>query len=354
MTNFSDFAVQLKDFEALQNFWHITNGIYLWEYITTLDFELDIIRGRRSYRWTIWIYSLARTALLISIILNFVGLNVTTPVNCQVLVTLQVAVAYVSLVSASLLVTIRMLIYLQLRATWDPTVQACVILNSEEIKPTLITTLITDTILLVTMLVGLFRLLTDGSCGSRLIRLLWKQGIIWLLIATVAGVPPVASSTSFPVYLLSHRYMNDPGIHFLNLNAPFNLMFQLPAVIINTIAATRIYRSLADYTFGSSSMYYYIFRFLSSPALIIVGGSFCSSLDVGSSRGDTKASKMKWNNLTPISRNRIEVTVDTAYEQYPTSRTTLSVGTHQGDKRHELSVGSDLPVECAIETGIAK
>jgi hypothetical protein len=51
-------------------------------------------------------------------------------------------------------------------------------------------------------------------------------------------------------------------------------MFQLPSVITNTIAATRIYRSLADYTFGTSNMYYYILRFLSSPALIIVGGSF--------------------------------------------------------------------------------
>jgi hypothetical protein len=28
-----------------------------WEYITSLDFELDIIRGRRSYRWTIWVCS---------------------------------------------------------------------------------------------------------------------------------------------------------------------------------------------------------------------------------------------------------------------------------------------------------
>jgi hypothetical protein len=28
-----------------------------WEYFTTLDFELDIIRGRRSYRWTIWVSS---------------------------------------------------------------------------------------------------------------------------------------------------------------------------------------------------------------------------------------------------------------------------------------------------------
>jgi hypothetical protein len=84
--------------------------------------------------------------------------------------------------------------------------------------------------------------------------------------------------------------------------------------------------------------------------LITVGGSFCSSLDA---KSDTRFSKMKWNNPAPISRNRIEVAVDTAYEQYPTSQTTLSVGTYQGDKLHELSAGSDLPVECAIEIGIA-
>ncbi|KAF8490685.1 hypothetical protein F5888DRAFT_1099171 [Russula emetica] len=263
---------------ALQNFWHATNGIYLWEYVTTLDFELDIIRGRRSYRWTIWIYSLARAALLISIILNLVDLNVTTPMmNCQALITLQVVAAYVSLINASLLIIVRIIAIwnknkfavaiagitwvtnvslairavVRLRATRHPILQICVILNSEEIKPTHVTTLITDTILLVTMLVGLFRLLTDSSSAFGLGRLLWKQGVIWLLIATVAGVPPTA-------------------FIFLNLNVPFNLMFQLPAVITNTIAATRIYRSLADYTFGSSSI----------------------SLDAGSSKSDTKASKI--------------------------------------------------------------
>jgi hypothetical protein len=61
---------------------------------------------------------------------------------------------------------------------------------------------------------------------------------------------------------------------------------------------------------------------------------------------------MKWNKTRSISLNPIEVTVDTAYEHYPTSRTTLGVGTQQDDKPHELSVVSDS--ECAIETGIAK
>ena len=122
-------------------------------------------------------------------------------------------------------------------------------------------------------------------------------------------------------------------------------MFQLPSVITNTIAATRMYRSLAN-------TYYYILRFFSSPALIIIGGSFCSSLDPGLSKNDIKVSKIKWNNPATSTLNRIEVAVDTSHEQYPTSQTTLSVGVQQGDKAHELSVGSDL--ECTIETGIKK
>ena len=73
------------------------------------------------------------------------------------------------------------LIYLQLRATWDPTIQTCVILNSDAIKPTLIITVITDIILLVTMLVGLSPLITDSSCAFGLGRLLWKQ-VGWLVL----------------------------------------------------------------------------------------------------------------------------------------------------------------------------
>ena len=132
-------------------------------------------------------------------------------------------------------------------------------------------------------------------------------------------------------------------------------MCQLPSVITNTIAATWIYRSLADYTFGTSKMYCYIPRSLSSPALIIIGDSFCSSLEPGFIKNDNKASKIKWNNPAPSSLNRIEVAVDTAHEQHPTSRTTFSQGAQQqGDKPHESGVGSDLQVESARETGIAK
>jgi hypothetical protein len=105
-------------------------------------------------------------------------------------------------------------------------------------------------------------------------------------------------------------------------------MFHLPSVVTNTIAATQIYRSLADYKFESTNV------------------------DASLSKSDIKVSKIKRNKSAPISLNRIEVAVDTTYEQYPRSRTTHSVDAQQGDKPHELSVSSDL--ECTTESGSAK
>jgi hypothetical protein len=31
-----------------------------WEFITTLDYEWDVIRGHRPYRWTIWVCDFGR------------------------------------------------------------------------------------------------------------------------------------------------------------------------------------------------------------------------------------------------------------------------------------------------------
>ena len=78
---------------------------------------------------------------------------------------------------------------------------------------------ITDFILLVTMLFGLLRFRLRGAGSFGLGRLLWKQvslavlgclqfspsanvisireGVMWLLLATIAELPPVVRPTSF-------------------------------------------------------------------------------------------------------------------------------------------------------------
>ena len=123
-------------------------------------------------------------------------------------------------------------------------------------------------------------------------------------------------------------------------------MFQLPSVTVTIIAATRTYRSLAEFAGGSTEMYYFL-RSLSSP------GSFLSmtrSTLEGLPENDNRVSKIRWNNPAPIVHSQNAISVDTSHLQYPTSQTSLSVGAQLSDKPPELSVGSDL--ESAVENHV--
>jgi len=285
MVNFHDPAVIAKDLLALQRLNLVTDGIYIWEFFTTLDYEFNIIRGRRPYRWTIWIYSLARIASLLDVVLDLIYINSTTPINCQVWVTLQMMAGYLGLVVASFLIVIRIIaiwnrdkivmaiaasvwftnvavsirVVVQLRSYWKTVTQHCVVSNSESSKLNLIVLGITDIVLLFILLVGLLRFRKDGGGTFGIGLLLWKQGVWWLFLAAAAEVPPVV-------------------LIILNLNPPLNLIFQLPLSITMSIAATRMYRSLSDFLSGVAE-------------------------------STSRVSKLHWNQ-TPF--NRVEVIVDTS------------------------------------------
>jgi len=230
-----------------------------WEFFTTLDYEWRVFRGRSPYRWTIWIYSVTRVAGLMGAILSLVGLDVTTPINCQLWISSELFFSYTSLATASLLIVLRIIAIwnmneivmsiaigtwvinvalliqgvARLRATWVPTELTCVVYNSTENALTLISMAVADIVLLLMMLVGLLRLRYHGCATSGLTHLLWKQGLIWTAVATVAEVPPAVMIV-------------------LNLNGPLDIIFQVPAVVTMTIAATRMHRSLVCFTSGSS------------------------------------------------------------------------------------------------------
>ena len=77
-----------------------------WEFATTLDYEWNIIRRHRPFRWTVWVrvnalfllgfaaqilsravwqvYSTTRISTLVAVILVLVGVDVTVPSNCVV------------------------------------------------------------------------------------------------------------------------------------------------------------------------------------------------------------------------------------------------------------------------------
>jgi len=192
-------------------------------------------------------------AALLAVIVNMIGFDAASPINCQAWVTSEVLLAYIAVACASMLIVLRtiaiwnrdkivsliaiclwwtnigFLIHstVTLRSSWAPVARTCSVLNTDISKYNLLSTLCTDVILFITMLAGLFRLrLGAGTFG--LGRLLWTQGVIWCLLATMALLPAA-------VFI------------YLNLNPPLNLMFQTPALVVLVIAATRMYRSLTDF-----------------------------------------------------------------------------------------------------------
>jgi len=122
----------------------------------------------------------------------------------------------------------------RIRSTWSPEANSCARLNLESTKPALIGSLITDVVLLLIMLSGVLRLRLEAVGAFDLGHILWKQGLNWLLLATVAEVPPLV-------------------LMYLDLNEPTSLIFRTPSIIIMSIAATRMYRSLIDFASSDSS-----------------------------------------------------------------------------------------------------
>ncbi|KAH9956527.1 hypothetical protein BC827DRAFT_1270892 [Russula dissimulans] len=293
MVNFRDPVEIAQDQLAVTRLWHATAGLYMWEFVITLDYEWSIIRGDRPYRWTIWIYCLTRVAALISVILSLVGNDVPAPYNCEIQTIFQFGSGYLAVASASLLMVLRMCVTFfrvmqqceagttsiaiwnkkkiitavaitvwminvpflihgitRIHGAWTPDEATCLVLDIESNKPNFIVTLCTDIVLLVIMLIGCFvwafmnvaRSELDASCGDRCgvdtslrpgcslstdVLLIFK-GLIWLVIATLAEVPPM-------VFLC------------LNLNNPYNHMFMITSMVAISIGATRIHRQLVDF-----------------------------------------------------------------------------------------------------------
>ncbi|KAI0066057.1 hypothetical protein BV25DRAFT_1912860 [Artomyces pyxidatus] len=252
-TNWNDPARIANDYAAFVKLIHVLGGLYIWEFFANLDFEWDVFCGKRKYRWTLWLYIGCRVAALSAVITMFVGYDAGTPINCEAWNVFVFIFPYTTFVCASALIVLRIAaiweknwlvlttailawltntgFYLHSvvisRAVWDAKAGWCAVLNSNETRDNIVVTLVTDLLLLFLMSVGLLRWRRAGMVGG-IWSILYNQGLLWVLVVTLAEVPAT-------VFIL------------LDLNPPFNLMFQVPELVIMAIGASRIYRGLADY-----------------------------------------------------------------------------------------------------------
>ncbi|KZV74198.1 hypothetical protein PENSPDRAFT_226216 [Peniophora sp. CONT] len=195
---------------------HIVCGVYIWEWVTSLGYELDFYTGRRPWRWTLWVYLLCRYCVLGAVINLLVVLNAPGQLACLTWAKFQFLFTFTGVSLASLLIALRSIaiwgkhplsfvlagtsILAQLAvlvrsiivatAVWEVEAQDCVLPESARATlPVLATTFAVDLLLLLLMLSGLLRKRDARRFG--IWRFLWAQGLLWLALAVAVELPTV-------------------------------------------------------------------------------------------------------------------------------------------------------------------
>ncbi|KAI0265604.1 hypothetical protein BC834DRAFT_167658 [Gloeopeniophorella convolvens] len=254
MVNFNDPSVIETDFVIYIKLVHLAGGLYMWEYFTTLDYEWSYITGKRPYRRTIWLYAIGRLLSVVTTVLILLAVNVKSPINCQAWQTFNLFLSYLAFACASGLFMLRVIaiwlwarpivvlsvalslvnlaisLYgvIETRMTWVPGL-GCTPIGNDWLAPARVSVnavFATDVILCILQFIGLLRFGRTRTHG--IWQLLYKQGLIWLVAATM-------------VECLAAVFVN------INLNGPLSLMFELPSLYAMQICTARFYRVLMDF-----------------------------------------------------------------------------------------------------------
>jgi len=193
----------------------------------------------------------ARWFTLLLVIIEFVNLNTMASLNisCQAVITSGFTFGTVSLLSASTSVILRTFalweqnkviiaigstLWLANATTYIYTVStfrglkldgACLYIHSSRANVIVLSTFITDFVLLTLMLAGILRWHNNRRKGG-IWWLLYTQGLVWVAVFTLVGLPSV-------IFVM------------LNLNDPMNMMFLFPEVVSMTICTSRMHLGLS-------------------------------------------------------------------------------------------------------------
>jgi len=100
----------------------------------------------------------------------------------------------------------------------------CDVDHMEDTRVTILSSFITDLVLLSLMLSGILRW-KEGRQKGGIWWVLYKQGLFWVVVFTLADIPPLIFIS-------------------LNLNDVMNRMFMLPGMVVMSIGALRMHREL--------------------------------------------------------------------------------------------------------------
>ncbi|KAG5646356.1 hypothetical protein DXG03_003679 [Asterophora parasitica] len=241
-----------RDAAAFNKFMHTLLGLYIWEWCTSLDFDWQYLSGKKKFRWPMIFYFLNRYCLLFALMGIAIALNVTTEINCQGLYTFNQCFGNAAIGLASINLSLRtMAVWSQrwyivvplvgvilghwslllhgvlLKAAWVPGV-GCIITSTDNnlLAITFIYSMVFDFCVLS---LTAFKLFLGSANSSRLVTLIFNDGLIYFAIAFLAN-------------LIATIFM------LLNLNPVMSIIANVPAAIASSIVACRAVRRLSNYT----------------------------------------------------------------------------------------------------------
>ncbi|KAH9015237.1 hypothetical protein EDB84DRAFT_1527108 [Lactarius hengduanensis] len=243
---------------------HVLGGIYIWEWVSTVQFEWEVFTGRRRFRWSFVVYELCRTLCLASIITLVAGLNLAHYINCEAWLRALLVFSYFSIAFSSLLILLRgvaiwgrsltVLVFtasvwlcnigtsiysvMQGSVVWVPVINTCLITQTTRFRWGITVNLITDVILLTVMFAGVL----NKRSTTGLWRVLYIQGLLWILVAVLSKILPATLSwINIDEKLISYDSQMFQAPHSTVL------CFARSSVFLMVIMATRVYRDLFEY-----------------------------------------------------------------------------------------------------------
>jgi len=233
---------------------HVFGGLYIWEWLTSLGYEWDVVTGRRKVAyWSFAVYTTTRTLALAIVILMFIGFNNTHYMNCEAWFRITLVFSYAAVACCALLIGLRAValwgrterilywvgtIWLvdigicvwnitRAHTTWVPAYKACGITSTQDFRNGLVINFVANFLLLGTMFTGVWR----KRNSTQLWYVLFVQGIAWVLAAMLSEIPTLVLS-------------------WVNISDGWNLLFSTPHVMLFVIVCTRMHRDLSQYING--------------------------------------------------------------------------------------------------------
>ncbi|KAG8747919.1 hypothetical protein FRC10_010538 [Ceratobasidium sp. 414] len=231
MINWSDPQVIAAQAGAFVKILLVLLGMYAWEVLNTMTFDYNllvkwkdfkVISSAHSDLWPMSVYFICRYSILLALIMLNVANSITYKLNCQIFYTVIQLFGNIAIGTSSALLMLRAI------AIWSRNAYILIGLLTVALGhwAILFLAMTFDLMVLVVSTAGLLR--SGGRQGSDLWKLLFRDGIVYFLVAFVGN----AIASVFTI---------------LHLNAAMDIIFTVPAATFSCIVACRAVRRLSEW-----------------------------------------------------------------------------------------------------------